>query len=349
MRKYLLSETGNFYKANLHCHTTLSDACLTPGAVKGAYMAHGYSIVAFTDHDILLDHNDLTDSRFLALNGFELEVREDYKYALSLGRCNRQCHICLIALEPDNLTQVCYHREKYLFGNAPAQRDKLVVDESQTDYVRTYSIECINDMIKRCREAGFFVTYNHPSWSYETYEQYAYYEGMHAMEICNYSGVSCGFGDYYPQAYDDILRTGKRIYCIAADDNHNGPALTSPRSDSFGGFTMIKADALEYRTVTSALMAGNFYASQGPEIYDLYYEDGKLFIKCSDARRIFLTTGMRRCTSVAAEQGKHVNEASFVLKETDIYARITVEDSQGRCADTNAYFIDELMDLANKE
>ena len=25
MRKYLLPETGNFYKSNLHCHTTMSD------------------------------------------------------------------------------------------------------------------------------------------------------------------------------------------------------------------------------------------------------------------------------------------------------------------------------------
>ncbi len=25
MRKYLLPETGSFYKANLHCHTNLSD------------------------------------------------------------------------------------------------------------------------------------------------------------------------------------------------------------------------------------------------------------------------------------------------------------------------------------
>ena len=25
MRKYLLPENGNFYKANLHCHTTVTD------------------------------------------------------------------------------------------------------------------------------------------------------------------------------------------------------------------------------------------------------------------------------------------------------------------------------------
>ncbi len=346
MRKYLLPETGSFYKANLHAHTNLSDGVLSPEAMKGAYMAHGYSIIAYTDHDILLGHNDLTDSRFLALNGFELEVREDYQYALSLGRCNRQCHICMIALEPDNLTQVCYHREKHLFGNAKNQRDKLIIDESLPDYERTYSIECVNDMIKKCKEAGFFVTYNHPGWSYETYEQYAYYEGMDAMEICNYGGVICGYEDYSPYAYDDILRTGKRIYCIAADDNHNGRALTDPNVDSFGGFTMIKAEALEYKAVTDALQKGHLYASQGPEIHDLYFEDGKIHIKTSPAKRIALTSGMRRAASIAVADGETLTEACFDVKETDIYVRITVYDEKGRPANTNAYFVDELFDKA---
>ena len=33
MRKYLLPEGGNFYKANLHCHTVLSDGKKTPEEV----------------------------------------------------------------------------------------------------------------------------------------------------------------------------------------------------------------------------------------------------------------------------------------------------------------------------
>ena len=36
---YLLPEKGNFYKANLHCHTVVSDGALTPEQVKEAYQA----------------------------------------------------------------------------------------------------------------------------------------------------------------------------------------------------------------------------------------------------------------------------------------------------------------------
>lgn len=76
MKKYLLPQTGNFYKANLHCHSTISDGSLTPEEIKKIYSDKGYSVVAYTDHDILLDKQHLTDKNFLALNGFEVEINE---------------------------------------------------------------------------------------------------------------------------------------------------------------------------------------------------------------------------------------------------------------------------------
>ena len=83
MKRYLLSEQGNFYKANLHCHTSLSDALYTPEEVKKQYMEHGYSIVAYTDHDIFVPHPELADENFLPLNGYEIEVTEGYENGIS--------------------------------------------------------------------------------------------------------------------------------------------------------------------------------------------------------------------------------------------------------------------------
>ena len=37
MRKYLISNEGQFYKANLHCHTTFSDGKRTPQEIKEIY------------------------------------------------------------------------------------------------------------------------------------------------------------------------------------------------------------------------------------------------------------------------------------------------------------------------
>ena len=67
MRKYLLPKDGNFYKANLHCHTTVSDGLWTPEETKKNYMEQGYSIVAFTDHDVMIPHPELEDESFLPL------------------------------------------------------------------------------------------------------------------------------------------------------------------------------------------------------------------------------------------------------------------------------------------
>ena len=69
MKKYLIPQNGRFYKANLHTHSTVSDGHLTPEEIKRVYMENGYSIVAFTDHEILLPHNELTDENFLAVTG----------------------------------------------------------------------------------------------------------------------------------------------------------------------------------------------------------------------------------------------------------------------------------------
>lgn len=334
MKKILLSQDKPYFKANLHCHSVISDGGNTPEELKEMYMAHGYSIIAYTDHDALIGHNDLTDDRFLALNGYEMEINEKVPGRIAE---RRTCHMCYIALKPDNLKQVCYHRSKYLFGNAPNYRSQLQFDESKPDFVREYTPECINKMIAEGRENGFFVTYNHPAWSFESALEYCSYRGMNAMEICNYSSVAQGFPDYVEQAYDDILRGGQKIFCIAADDNHGDG------NDSYGGFTVINADKLEYTTVTDALVKGSFYASEGPKIYDLWYEDGQLGITCSDAASIRLTCGTRHCKVVYPEEGKPLTSAVFPVREDCLYARITVTDHAGKHANTNAYYIEDLL------
>ena len=78
MRKYLLPNTGNHYKANLHVHTTVSDGQMTPEEIKKIYMEKGYSIVAFTDHEVMVPHPDLTDDNFLAITSTEICVNNRY-------------------------------------------------------------------------------------------------------------------------------------------------------------------------------------------------------------------------------------------------------------------------------
>jgi len=331
VKKYLLPQGGKFYKANLHCHTTISDGSMTPQEVKDHYMAHGYSIVAYTDHCVMIAHPELEDENFLPLTGFEMEN-------ISPGpeRTPRKphCHACYIALDKDNVTMPFYH-PKHTWGDAKQYVDQIKYDERYGQFAREYTPESVNEAFRIAREASFFVTYNHPAWSVERYPQYSQYRGMHAMEIMNWSAWSGGHRDYNPHVYDDLLLLGNRIFAIATDDNHG-------LEDACGGYTMIKAEKLEYKTVTDALMAGNFYASWGPEIHELWYEDGQVHITCSPASRIIYNAGMFRPTIRKAKDGKLLTEAVFDISPNDPYFRITVMDEQGCCADTNAYFTDEL-------
>ncbi len=335
MKTYLLPREGTFFKANLHCHTTCSDGHWTPEQVKAEYMAQGYSVVAYTDHDVMVPHPELRDAQFLPLAGFEAEVNEEGSGTWAQNKC---CHVCFIALEEDNVTMPFWHRERYLFGNAPAYLDRVKFREDEPDYLREYSPAGISDMMHRGRDRGFFVTYNHPAWSLEDWRDYTAYDGMHAMEMVNYACAAWGYDEYNPRVYDDMLRAGKRIFCIDADDNHNrgGSAF-----GSFGGFTMIKAPALEYRAVTRALEAGDFYASQGPLIHELYIEDGAVHITCSPAVSIVCTYDLRR-TDIAIARETPLTEAVLPLAEDARYFRLTVTDACGRHANTNAYFADTL-------
>lgn len=340
MRKYLLPEKGNFYKANLHCHTTISDGRKTPEEIKEIYKSLGYSVVAYTDHDVLIPHNNLCDDQFLALNGFEVEINENKPLAFEYIKA---CHICFIALEQDNLCQPMWHRSWYLFGNAPKYRDQVVFDENEPDYVREFSGEKVSEMMNIGRDKGFFVTYNHPTWSMEDYSDYTRYNGMHAFEMFNGGCIVCGFDDYNPRVYDDLLRAGKKIYCVGSDDNHNYAELGSRHCDSGISYTVIKAPELQYRTITKALEDGNFYASEGPEIYELWYEDGYVHIRCSDADSIFCMYGIRMGDIVFAENGVPATEATFAVPETCGYFRITVKDKYGKVACTNGYFVEDLV------
>lgn len=337
MKKYLLPQSGNQYKANMHSHTMWSDGNLTPEELRDEYKKRGYSVVAYTDHSLFVDRKELAQEDFLPLNGYEIDLTE---YGKPFPQTHT-CHLNLIALDPDKKVPVCLHRSRYTFGHVDEHKADMDFGDEE-DFEREYTPECINEVIKRGRENGFFVTYNHPTWSLEDYPRYIEYKDMNAVEIMNYSCIVGGYDDINTHCYDDLLRAGNRIAAVAGDDNHNAKPFGHPECDSCGAYTMIVADKLEYRTVTDALVNGNCYASMGPSINELYVEDGVITVRTSPAKRIFFTTDIRANKSFGAEEGKTINEASFKYNPDSAYVRITVIGTDGKPAFTRAYFADEL-------
>ena len=335
MKKYLLPSGVRFYKANLHTHTTVSDGKRTPEEIKELYKSHGYSVVAYTDHDVMVPHNELSDADFLALVGVEFQINEFNSYPGRPGA--RTCHICFIAPTEDALQPL--YNPKYIYVKNTSEYAHLVPhDEGAPLYERDYSVEGISDIVRIMREAGFFVTYNHPAWSLEGYPQYTGYRGFSAMEIYNHGAAVLGYESYAATVYDEMLRTGERLFTVAADDCHVKALPGEPGCDCFGGFVMIGAEELSYKAITEALHRGDFYASRGPIIEELYVEDGEVHIKTSDAASISYSTDTRVAKFASAGDGKLINEASFKIGDREKYFRLTVTDEYGKTAHTNAYF-----------
>lgn len=353
MKKYLIPESGSFYKANLHCHSTYSDGEYSPEELKKMYMAQGYSAIAFTEHNLMIPHPELNDENFVALMGYELHF-QDEDFAPGADKMyvkshRTTCGFNFISPKPDQTLQPCYHRTMYPHPDNPVGMNRwrplINYDHNAPDFMHYHEKDHINNAIKKHQDLGFFCVLNHPGFNQEKYEEYTGYEGLDAVEITNFSGITYGKLDYCEKEYDDLLRTGHRICCIATDDNHNHErSHPERRMDSFGGFTMIKAPKLDYVELVKALKAGNCYASQGPLIHELYIADGKVHIKCSCAREIRMNTGCRRAEIKWATNGVPVTEAVFTVQPTDDYIRITVTDGNGLHANTRAYFVDELLD-----
>lgn len=328
---YLLSEKKNRYKANLHCHSTVSDGCYTPEQLKRIYKERGYAILAITDHEVLVPHNELSDDDFLLLPGYELQTFGDKHLPKLMRRVN---HMNLYPRDPNNKKLPFFNISDVMQLDKPPDISKAEYSGPQLE--KEYSVKGLNRLIAMAREAGFIVSYNHPTWSKEDAGIYTNLEGIFAMEIYNSGCEQSGYDTYCPWIYEEMLRSGQHIGCVASDDTHKA-------EDLFGGFTVIYADKLEHRQIISALEEGDYYASRGPEINALWYEDGIFHIESSPAKRIIVSNSGRRKESISlrtAEKGL-IDGGEFPIDDTDLYVRFTVQDEMGRTANTRAYWREE--------
>lgn len=338
MRTYLLPPEGRFYKANLHCHSTVSDGELSPQELKEAYRAKGYSILAITDHEWMQAHPELNDPEFLTLTAYEMTLRDGAKTMPE----NRIVHMNFYAKDPTCTRQIAYDPKwvtKYCHHLTPEQLGR----QQPAPEPRVFGAEFVNEVVRQGREKGFLVSYNHPGWGLEGDADYLNYDGFFAVEVYNHSCfMDVGLNEENLHVYDRMLRSGKRLYCTCNDDNHNRRGLAPDVTDSFGGFNMIKAPELSYDAVMGALERGDFYASTGPEIREAYVENGELHIKCSPVRDVLLGTSGRYGGHIRARDGRLVTEAAFPLKDIYRYFRVTLIDSAGQKAFSRAWFLDEL-------
>ena len=312
MKKYLISPYKKQFKSNMHSHSTCSDGRLTPEQLKEAYKTRGYSVFAFSDHITVREHNDLRDDEFLPLTSAELDVAEQ-------GDCNfnlrKAFHFNIISRDPEHFEQV------------------------KCD-IKNFSIPYINSVIKEAKNKNYFVTANHPNWSLFTEEEFLQLEGLNGFEL--YNCITANFGgalSFTPEIYLYLLRKGKRIFPIGADDNHSFCLpFEHPNIDSFGGFTYILSDKLDYESIMNSLDNGDIYCSTGPQIFEISIENGDLFVKTSDAVQISVLTENGKAFSVKANKNKTISEFKCNTTDSGNFFVVYVKDKNGNPAMTRAFY-----------
>ncbi len=342
MKKYLFKKTGNFYKADLHIHSNLSDGQYSPAELKKMYMEKGYSIIAFTDHEFMLPHPELSDENFLALTSTELSVTEDYTG--KVYEYPKTYHLNFYCPE-EKREYLSIFSERYVWRE---QSRACITDEMRkADYEHFYNVDCINDMIAKANAEGFLVVYNHPVWSLHSREDYIDLKGLWGVEVYNHGSFVDGYVETAFPA-DEFARKGEKIVLSCTDDAH---AL----KHMFGGWVIVNAKSLAYDDVFTALKNKDLYSSTGPAIEEIYIEDGFLYVKTSPAKRIFLTSERRFSRAQSAVEGL-ISEAKFDITPyienskkcgSDLdkcYLRITVYDEKGQFAYSRPYFFDEIVE-----
>lgn len=302
---FIQDENAVWLKGNIHSHTCNSDGELTPEEMKEAYKHHGYDFLAVTDHDYYSDTRYLTDDTFTMIQGFELwsnaskgqDIHVHYLWANSLEGVESNKHICLAERTGECATKFAY------------------------------------DM----REKGAYVMLNHPHWSMITSLEIEDENPYHAVEIINYGTEwleNTGDGSVF---WSEMLHRGVKLWNGGSDDNHNHEPLDSMYSDSFGGWTVVKAKDRSPEAIMEAMHNGSFYTSTGPEIYDFYVKGDEVHVICSPCERIFVC-GDHRCYQ--RKLGRHVTEFVTKLKGKEKLVRAEVMDAAGRSAYTNAIYLE---------
>ena len=339
---YLVSPDKKQYKANLHCHSILSDGKKTPEELKNMYKNNGYSILAITDHERPVEHQSLSDEDFIMLTGYECYIRPDPngKY----DKYRKEVHLNLFARDPMNVSLVCFNENysRYL------KRDNAIEGLTRvgSERPREFTNEYINEYINTAKENGYLVVYNHPYWSMETAEDILGRKGLLSLEICNYGSFRVNGLEHCGAIYDKLLSENYRIFCHAADDNHNA---NPDHSDSFGAFTVLQPKEFTYDGIIEAMENGDMYASMGPLFQEVSFDGSKVHVKCSKVQDIFAYDGSKAPKYLHSNDGDTLTEAELDLDPNALYLRVSIRDSHGRFADTRGFFPDELGLIPDKK
>lgn len=311
----ILENRGNWYKGNMHMHTTVSDGVLEPVEAINVYREAGYDFIAISDHRKV--GHPWQDDHFLILPGVEWDTGN----AMSVP----VYHILGIGMDKE--TADFYHGAPYEGAALGNTKSGIWTGKKGRPMRYHPHPQAIVDAI---RAAGGIAILAHPAWSVMSPEEIYDIHGLAGAEIFNsVSGYPFNPGRDDSSYYWDIwAKNGKLVRCFANDDSHQY------RGEQLKGFTVVNAPTLSRGAIMEALRKGNFYASCGPRFHSIEFdpETGNIDVECSrDVQEIVFksnTPWPDRGYQRIGGSGR----ASYRVMYEDRYVRIELIDDKGRKA-----------------
>lgn len=209
-----------------------------------------------------------------------------------------------------------------------------------------YHVACLGTFSGITREMGFvpamesaraqggILILAHPHWTGNSMEDAVrwHFDGVEVYNhVCRWINGK-GDGSTY---WSTMLNRFPHTLGFAADDAH----IRAEHPGWNGAWIMVNAPTCSRESVMTAIRAGHFYSSCGPEIHSIELRGNQVSLRTSPAKFIRLVGYAWRGNPLGSFDGRTLTEATLDIPADWPYVCLEVEDAEGRRAWTQSLFV----------
>ena len=300
----------NWYKGNIHTHTTESDGDADPDFVTRWYRDHGYDFLVLSDHNhrTILEHE---------IEGGPLMIPGEEVTSRILG------------------------------GSVPIHLNAIgirhVVEPTDLDDIVATLQANVNAIIN----AGGIAQLNHPNYEWAfNHEHITQVEGASLLEIHNAHPAVNNYGapgkPSTEEMWDRVLTAGLVIFGTATDDSHNYNDYTPDASNPGRGWVVVNASELTVDAIVEGLANGDFYSSNGVTLSELEISQKRIQLVIQPDRSAINVTTFSGPDGEVFQEVEGLS-ATYEIVGDEGYVRATVRSSNGFKAWTQPVFTQAIV------
>jgi len=293
---------GNWYKGNLHTHTTNSDGDLAPAEIVARYKEAGYDFLALSDHNKLTRFDGPSGDRFLLIDGEEITA----------GHSEIGAEIHFVAFNiKERINPREFTEPQKVLDAVRAQGGEVVISHP------CWSGLTLKELMGLEGYLGIEIYNASCFYSIGKGHSLSHWDDLlvRGRRVMGYAhDDSHGhFNDHRPT---DVARASLMV---------KAPALT--------------AEAIMGALRKGEFYACS--EKDAPKILDFWIADGHAHARASAARVITIAADPGRGfgESFAARPGGTLTEANYKLRGREKYVRLEVTDTEGRTSWSNPIFL----------